>query len=71
MHDYPVEVSKDHYYSKNGKIYMEYEPDSICLIAPSDVAWQSDLKTLRLLYQGSPAPCSLESVVAKYLINVK
>ena len=71
MHAYPVEVSKDHYYSKNGEIYMQYEPDSICLIAPGDVAWQSDLETLRLSYQGSPAPCSLESVIAKYLINVE
>lgn len=71
MHAYPVEVSKEHFYSKEGKLYMTYEPDSICLIAPGDVAWQSDLETLRLLHQGSPAPCSLESVIAKYLINAK
>ncbi len=71
MHAYPVEVSKDHFYYKDGKLYVTYEPDSICLIAPGDVAWQSDLDTLRLLYQGLPAPCSLESVIAKYLINVK
>lgn len=71
MHSYPVEVSKDHFYYKDGKLYVTYEPDSICLIAPGDVAWQSDLDTLRLLYQGLSAPCSLESVIAKYLINVK
>lgn len=71
MHAYDVEVSKDHFYSKDGKLYVTYEPDSTCLIAPGDVAWQSDLDTLRLLYQGLPAPCSLESVTAKYLINVK
>jgi nucleoside-diphosphate kinase len=71
MHEYPIEISKDHYYTKDDKIYMTHEPDSICLIAPGDVAWQSDLDTLRLLHQGLPAPCSLESVVAKYLINVK
>jgi len=71
MHSYPVEVSKDHFYYKDGKLYVTYEPDSICLIAPGDVAWQSDLDTLRLFYQGLPAPCSLESVIAKYLINVK
>ncbi len=70
MHAYPVEVSKDHYYAKDGKLYTKYEPESICLIAPGDVAWQSDLDALRLLHQGSPAPCSLESVIAKYLINV-
>lgn len=71
MHAYPVEISKDHFYSKDDKLYMTYEPDSICLVAPGDVAWQSDLETLRLLHQGLPAPCSLESVIAKYLINVK
>ena len=71
MHSYPVEVSKDHFYYKDGKLYVTYEPDSICLIAPGDVAWQSDLDTLRLFNQGLPAPCSLESVIAKYLINVK
>ena len=70
MHAYPVEVSKKHYYSKGGELYTQYEPDSICLVAPGDVAWQSDLEALRLLYQGSPAPSSLESVIAKYLINV-
>ncbi|MBT8407373.1 MAG: hypothetical protein KJP05_07945 [Deltaproteobacteria bacterium] len=70
MHAYPVEVSKDHYYSKGGKLYTKYEPGSICLVAPGDVAWQSDLDTLRLLHQGSVAPCSFESVIAKYLINV-
>ncbi|UCG12048.1 MAG: nucleoside-diphosphate kinase [Deltaproteobacteria bacterium] len=70
MHAYPVEVSKEHYYSKDNKLYMTYEPDSICFVAPGDVVWKSDLDALRLLYQGSPAPCSLESVVAKYLINI-
>ncbi len=70
MHDYPIEVSKDHYYIKDNKLYMTYEPGSICLIAPGDVVWKSDMDTLRLLHQGLPAPCSFESVVAKYLINV-
>lgn len=70
MHDYPIEVSKDHYYIKDNKLYMTYEPGSICLIAPGDVVWKSDMDTLRLLYQDLPAPCSFESVVAKYLINV-
>jgi nucleoside-diphosphate kinase len=71
MHAYPIEISKDHYYSKEGKLYTTYEPDSICLIAPGNVAWKSDMDTLRLLSQGLPAPDSLEAVVAKYLINVK
>jgi hypothetical protein len=48
---------------------MTREPDSICFLAPDDVAWESDLEALRQLSQGIPASCSLESVVAKYLIN--
>jgi nucleoside-diphosphate kinase len=71
MHAYPIEISKDHYYSKEGKLYTTYEPESICLIAPGDVAWKSDMDTLRLLSQGLPAPVSLDAVIAKYLINVE
>jgi nucleoside-diphosphate kinase len=71
MHAYPVEVSKDHYYFKDYKLYTTYEADSVCLIAPGDVAWKSDLETLRLIYQGLPSPSSVESVAAKYCINDK
>jgi nucleoside-diphosphate kinase len=66
---YPTQVSKEHYYFKDGILYGTYEPDSICLIAPGDVVWKSDLETLHLLYRGLPASCSLETVAAKYLIN--
>jgi nucleoside-diphosphate kinase len=71
MHAYPIEVSKDHYYFKDNELYVTSEPDNICFIAPGDVVWKSDLDTLRLLYQGLPAPCSFEAVVAKYLINAQ
>ena len=71
MHPYPTEVSRDHYYFKDNKLYGTYEPDSVGFIAPGDVAWKSDLDTLRLLNQGLTAPCSFASVVAKYLINLQ
>lgn len=71
MQAYPTEVSADHYYFKANKLYMTYEPDSACLLAPGDLAWQSDLAALRLLYQGLPAACTLGTVAAKYLINEK
>jgi nucleoside-diphosphate kinase len=71
MHAYPIEVSKEHYHFKDSQLYTTNEPDSICLMAPGDVAWKSDLDALSLLSQGLSAPCSLEAVVAKYLINVK
>jgi nucleoside-diphosphate kinase len=69
MRAYPTEVSDDHYYFKRGKLSMTYEPGSVCFIPPGDVIWRSDLEALRLLHQDLPSPCSLESVVAKYLIN--
>jgi nucleoside-diphosphate kinase len=69
MHIYPTEVSEGLYYFKDGKLIMSNEPDSICLIAPGDVAWKSDLEALRLISQGKPSPVSVESVAAKYTIN--
>ena len=71
MHAYPIEVSKDHYHAKDNKLCATNEADSICFIAPGDLAWKSDLDALRVLFQGLPAPCSFEAVLAKYLINVE
>lgn len=67
--DYPAEVSDAHYYFKDGKLLTTHEPGSICLLAPGKVAWSSDLEALRLLADGQPATCPLETVAAKYLIN--
>jgi hypothetical protein len=39
------------------------------LFAPGDTVWESDLDALQLIRQGLPAPCSLQTVAAKYLIN--
>ncbi|NLF02480.1 MAG: nucleoside-diphosphate kinase [Anaerolineales bacterium] len=69
MRVYPVERSDQYYYYLGGRLSLEYEPGSVCLLAPGDSAWQSDLEALRLLYLGEPAPCSAETVAAKYLIN--
>ncbi|TAN41946.1 MAG: nucleoside-diphosphate kinase [Nitrospirae bacterium] len=69
MRIYPTEVSSEHYYFKPGKLYKEYEKESVCIVAPGDVVWKSDMDALRLLSQGSAAPCTIEAVAAKYLIN--
>lgn len=70
MRSYPTEVNKeDHYYFKDGNLYMSHEADSVCLIAPGDVVWKSDFDTLRLLHQDLPSSPSLRAVAAKYLIN--
>ncbi len=69
LRDYPVEVNDAHYYLKDGKLFTTHEPGSTCLLAPGDAAWSSDLETLRLISAGDTAPCPLETVAAKYLIN--
>lgn len=71
MQAYPTELSEASYYFKDGELYTAYEPGSVCLLAPSDVAWKSDLEALRLLQHERPGYCSLETVAAKYLINEK
>jgi nucleoside-diphosphate kinase len=71
MRVYPVEECNDHYYFKDDRLYMTYQPGSLCLFAPGDVVWHSDLAALRLLHESKPAPCSLHAVAAKYLINYR
>jgi nucleoside-diphosphate kinase len=70
MHAYPTVISQDHYYYRDGQLFTTFEPGSLCLIAPGNVVWQSDMEVLRALIQGKPADASLESVVAKYLVNI-
>ena len=71
MHAYPTEQSREFYYFKENKLYRKHKPQCVCILAPEDVAWKSDLETLRKLSKGIPTSRSLESVVAKYLINEK
>ena len=61
--------AEEHFYYKEDTLYTHHEPGSVCVLAPGDVVWESDLKALQLIYQGKPAPCSLQTVVAKYLTN--
>jgi nucleoside-diphosphate kinase len=69
MRSYATEVSDDHYYIKDKKLFTTHEKESTCLLAPGDIAWASDLAGLRLILKGAPSPCSIETVAAKYLIN--
>ncbi len=69
MRPYLSEVNKDYYFVKNGKLYRTHKPGSVCLLAPGDIVWKSDLEALRSLYHGLPSPYCLETVAAKYFIN--
>jgi nucleoside-diphosphate kinase len=68
MHPYPTATSESHYYFKEGKLHDTYDSGRLCVLAPGDVAWQSDLSALGQILRGQTAQ-SVESVVAKYLIN--
>ena len=69
MRAYPVERCEDSYYLNDNKLSMTHEKGSICFLAPGNIAWKSDLDALKALQQGKPSTCTLEAVVAKYLIN--
>jgi nucleoside-diphosphate kinase len=71
MNAYPFEIIDEHYYFKADKLYSMHEPGSVCLLAPGDYVWKTDLEALHLLYKGLPSPCSIGTVAAKYLINEK
>ena len=71
MRAYPTEQSREFYYLKENKLYRKHETHCVCILAPEDVIWKSDLETLRKLSKGIPTSRSLESIVAKYLINEK
>lgn len=69
MRAYPTEICQTHYYYKNGRLYDTYEPQSLFLLAPGDVAWKTDLDILQSYARKEPAQGRLNTVVAKYLIN--
>ncbi|HOO47086.1 MAG TPA: nucleoside-diphosphate kinase [Deltaproteobacteria bacterium] len=70
MRNYPSEVVNEFYYFKDDSLYTEYEPGRICICAPGDLMWSSDLEAIHLLIKGQQAHCTVNAVVAKYLINI-
>lgn len=69
MRIYPTVMCESLFYFKHGQLYTAYDADGVCLLAPGDIAWTSDLEALRLHRAGAAAPCTLGTVAAKYLIN--
>ncbi len=69
MRAYPTAICQTHYYYKDGQVLETYEPDSSLLLAPGDVAWETDMEILQDYLNNEPAKGTLNSVVAKYLIN--
>jgi nucleoside-diphosphate kinase len=69
MRAYPAQTCEEHYYYKDGRLFTEHEPGSVCILAPGDSAWESDLDLLHKLLKGKVEGSRVETVVAKYLIN--
>ena len=70
MRDYPTEVVEEFFYIQDdGSLTSTYTPGRFCLFCPGTLVWTSDLEAVRALVEGRPAACSLNAVVAKYLIN--
>jgi len=71
MRAYPTEINKTFYYFRDNRLFLKHMPGSVCLLAPGDIAWKSDLDALRELEQGFSGTVPLGSVAAKYLINTE
>ena len=69
MRIYAVAQSEELYYFKGDRLLSLYEPGSVCLLAPGDIAWESDLSALRDMRQGLPSAVPLRTIAAKYLVN--
>ncbi len=69
LHSYATRLSPKHYYYKDKRLLLEYVPESICILAPGDVAWESDLDVMEKLEHNKKPPYPLETVVAKYQVN--
>ncbi|MGA2066430.1 MAG: nucleoside-diphosphate kinase [Thermoguttaceae bacterium] len=71
MQAYATETCEENYYYQAGQLLAVHEAGSRSLLAPGETAWASDLEALRQISRGRPSACSLDAVVAKYLINEK
>ena len=69
MHAYETAISDQHYYFKDGKLSNDYIQGSICLFAPGDIVWKTDIEALRNHCKGAASNISIPTVAAKYLIN--
>ena len=69
VHAYPTRQSEEHFYLKGHRLFTTHESDSVCILAPGDIAWASDLDALEAIHGGTKAAYSLQTVAAKYLIN--
>ena len=69
MLNWETESADAFYWFSAGKLLTRQAPGSVCVAAPGDIIWKSDLEALRKIADGAESVVSLNSVVAKYLLN--
>jgi nucleoside-diphosphate kinase len=69
MRHFPTSEATEHFYFLNDQVYTCHKPHSTCLIAPGDVAWNSDLEILEASVGRKNPQVPLRCVVAKYILN--
>jgi nucleoside-diphosphate kinase len=71
MQLYKTQICEEHYYYAHRHIFCRHEAGSVCLLAPGDLAWKSDLEILKqIIRKRERSPHTIATVAAKYLINV-
>lgn len=69
IREFPTTHIEEHFYFKEGKLSKTFEAGSVCLLAPGDVVWVSDLEIINAFNSGKPGEFSLNEAIAKYLLN--
>ncbi|MDO5577152.1 MAG: nucleoside-diphosphate kinase [Fibrobacter sp.] len=69
MRIYETENADRNFFYKDGKLFENYVPQSVCILAQGDLAWKSDLDGLKKIANNESSPVTLNAVIAKYLLN--
>jgi len=69
MLNWETERADAFFWFNDGKLLTQQTPGSVCIAAPGDIVWKSDLEALRKIATGAESAVSLNSVAAKYLLN--
>ena len=70
MRMFPTEICEEFIYVKNDKPTTTYEKGSVCIFAPGDIAWKSDIDALRAHLKGTATEITVGTVVAKYVLHM-
>jgi nucleoside-diphosphate kinase len=69
MLNWETERTDAFFWFNDGKLLTQQTPGSVCIAAPGDIVWKSDLEALRKIAASAESAVSLNSVAAKYLLN--